>query len=553
MAVVVEQHHALKPPVRSERCRLQSHTHLDHFILEPNKQIVLAHSLERTVGIPTFQRSFSTPCLTLNIEEPDTNPRIEIISGKGAHGVRVLVVEVAIALASGILPILVTTGLGGAYFLCGRNGDYIAVAKPVDEEPLACNNPKGFTGRIGQPGLKRSVKAGESGMRELAAYLLDHGGFAHVPPTALVKISHVPFHVGSSESATLSHFKIASLQRFMDHDCDAGDLGPSSFSVSCVHRIGILDVRLLNIDRHSGNILVRKRGDDNHPIGESELIPIDHGLCLPDWLDDPYFEWLHWPQASIPFSEPELEYISNLNPFEDAKLLRTELPCLSKSSIRVLVICTIFLKRAAAAGFCLGDIGQMMTREYCGVEESMSVLEKISVSAKDSIGRPPPLSNALDDFLDELEAKMKEYEQKEEEEDSGVFEFDEEKPALDEHKMSPSGKPPKIPGFLCERSSSGFLSPLIEEEGQNITIENKKNWTQQSFIHRAVNVSNIWRSASFSVHNHNNNEAGGISFEDLDEGDWERFLEAFDKLLPEVFEERMGIASTQRLGTSCEF
>jgi len=24
------------------------------------------------------------------------------------------------------------------------------------------------------------------------------------------------------------------------------------------------------------------------------LIPIDHGFCLPEALEPPYFEWLHW-------------------------------------------------------------------------------------------------------------------------------------------------------------------------------------------------------------------------------------------------------------------
>ena len=28
-----------------------------------------------------------------------------------------------------------------------------------------------------------------------------------------------------------------------------------------------------------------------------ELCPIDHGFCLPEALEPPYLEWLHWPQA----------------------------------------------------------------------------------------------------------------------------------------------------------------------------------------------------------------------------------------------------------------
>ena len=35
-------------------------------------------------------------------------------------------------------------------------------------------------------------------------------------------------------------------------------MGTSSFPVADVHRIGILDIRLMNMDRHGGNILVRR-------------------------------------------------------------------------------------------------------------------------------------------------------------------------------------------------------------------------------------------------------------------------------------------------------
>ena len=73
-------------------------------------------------------------------------------------------------------------------------GEKIAIVKPTDEEPFAPNNPNGFVGRtLGQPGLKRSIRVGETGFREVAAYLLDHRHFAQVPPTALVKATHSIF------------------------------------------------------------------------------------------------------------------------------------------------------------------------------------------------------------------------------------------------------------------------------------------------------------------------------------------------------------------------
>jgi hypothetical protein len=95
-----------------------------------------------------------------------------------------------------------------------------------------------------------------------------------------------------------------------------------------VQRIGIFDIRLFNTDRHAGNMLVRKprvsaSASSANLLGggglarlderQLELVPIDHGFCLPEALEPPYFEWLYWPQAMIPFGEEELEYIARLD------------------------------------------------------------------------------------------------------------------------------------------------------------------------------------------------------------------------------------------------
>lgn len=524
-------------------------------------QTNLSHSIKHAFELTNLHKSSSTPCLSHVGEDSDANPRVEIIGGHGAPKVRALVVEVAIAMASGLNLELVSSGLGGAYFMHARNGHTIAVVKPIDEEPLAFNNPKGFAGRmLGQPGMKRSIRVGETGIRELAAYLLDHDGFTGVPPTALVKISHVTFHVNNSESTILAPpYKIASLQHFVDHDSDAGDLGPSGFSVTSVHRIGILDVRILNLDRHAGNILV-KHGQESYAVGAAELVPIDHGLCLPESLDDPYFEWLHWPQASIPFSESAVEYISKLDPFKDAEILRTRIPSIRESSLRVLVVCTIFLKRATAAGLCLADIGEMMTREFCGDEENLSVLENLCATAKAGLS-----TTKSEDESDTGN---------EEKEDMGMFQFDCECEDGLNHvcsvpqllKTSPGiVKPPKIPRYSSERIIRRFhysMSSLQDECHDNKTDDYDSNEALEDSVGGAdsssgtdsnQNIGGILRSMSFAVHNHNH-ESGGISFGEMKEEEWELFLESFEELLPEAFDGRknMGL-SKQRLGTSCEF
>ncbi|OVA20662.1 Phosphatidylinositol 3-/4-kinase [Macleaya cordata] len=573
MAVAVDHHNGFKPPFARtpRRSKRRSFTQLDTSVFETLDPTVLANSLKQAVvAAANIHRSFSTPCLSISNQvdddidnnNTDTGPRIELVAGRGAPGIRALVVEAAIAMASGVDPIPAQSGLGGAYYLSSRNGDRIAVAKPMDEEPLAMNSPKGYAVRIlVPPELKNSVRVGETGVREVAAYLLDHNGFAGVPPTALVKISHVAFHMDNSTAPTAKTCKIASLQRFVDHDFDAGDLGPSGFSVSSVHRIGILDVRLLNLDRHAGNILVKKNKlendgySENYTVGSSDLVPIDHGLCLPELLDDPYFEWLHWPQASVPFSESEAEYISRLDPFKDAELLRIELPTLKESSIRILVLCTVFLKFAAVAEVCLADIGDMMTREFRGSEQEPSVLETLCIKAKDN------MNTIYDTRSDEIDEKN--------EEETEMFQFDLE--VEDSYKIEvldlprllrsdpETGKPPKVPLKLpSARSMSGFprtiLSPLHEES-------NKKNDDNGEEQDENVNEDEdempkigggLIKSMSFSV-SKQKYESEGISFKGMSEEEFTLFLESFEKLLPKAFVEMKNMGFRQRLGTSCTF
>ncbi|KAK3419706.1 hypothetical protein EUGRSUZ_G00381, partial [Eucalyptus grandis] len=341
-----------------------------------------------------LSRSSSTPCLSptrRDVQQRDESGSIEILGRSNRFDIiKQLVKDVVKAIDMGVDPIPVHGGLGGAYYFRNSRGDCVAIIKPTDEEPSAPNNPKGFVGKaLGQPGVKRSVRVGETGIREVAAYLLDSEHFANVPPTALVKITHHVFNINDGVNLKKPNkkkvvSKIASFQQFIPHDFDASDHGTSSFPVSAVHRIGILDIRIFNTDRHAGNLLVRKL-DSMGRFDQVELIPIDHGLCLPETLEDPYFEWLHWPQASIPFSEGELKYIEKLDYRDDWKMLQKELPMIREACLRVLTLCTIFLKRAAAYGLCLAEIGEMMSREFHSGEEEPSKLEVVCIEARRSI------------------------------------------------------------------------------------------------------------------------------------------------------------------------
>ncbi|KAE8684774.1 putative 4-alpha-glucanotransferase [Hibiscus syriacus] len=510
MAVAVDRHHGLKPLGRSQRCKLQSFTQLEYNILEHGHKD-LAHSLKQVFEVANFHRSFSTPCLPFatNVEEElDTHhhPRVEIIGGQRAPRITALVVEVAMAIASGEVPIPASNGLSAAYFLHNRSGETIAVAKPIDEEPLA--------------------------------YLLDHGEFAGVPATALVKISHVAFHVNGATAISATPYKIASLQNFVPHDFDAGELGPAGFSVASVHRIGIFDLRILNLDRHAGNILVKKKDQcENYAAGAAELVPIDHGLCLPEFLDDPYFEWLHWPQALVPFSESETEYILNLNPNKDAELLRKELPSLKESSIPVMILCTVFLKQAARAGLCLTDIGAMMTREIQGNEEKPSMIEALCTKAKTSVFiNISEVEDDIDNNHDKVEF------------DTGTFPFNNEiedifnevadLPKLFRRPLN-LAKPPKPSKLLTARSMPGLHGVGSLSDNYNIRFNTDCY---------ARNDCSYNDSMSFSVQK-NNHENGGTYLGDMSEAEWEMFLESSEKLLPQAFED----SNKQKLGTSCNF
>jgi hypothetical protein len=376
MAIAVDHCHHLRPPTaRGRHYRLHSVAQLDRAHQEPHSDDEDGAGIH--TGLSPRRRTQSSPCFTTVAPAGSASradealadkkmPFVEIVAGRHARGVRELIAEAASAIVSGTRLVPAQSGLGGALLLNdGRSGEHVAVIKPLDD-----SNSSGY--------------ASEAVLREVAAFLLDHDGFASVEPTALIKISR-----------PASPNTVASIQRFVAHEYDAGELGPSRFSVSSVHRVGILDVRLLNIDRHAGNILVKNAsstGGGGTTPPPLDLVPIDHGLCLPEQLDDPYFEWLHWPQASLPFSDDELAYIASLDPFKDAAMLRAELPSLKEPAIRILTLCTTFLKRAAAAGLCLADIGDMMTREASAMEDGMSALETLCKECHDSVHPPLPFS-----------------------------------------------------------------------------------------------------------------------------------------------------------------
>lgn len=354
---------------------------------------------------------------------------LKYLVGKSLQGLR-----------SGYSPTLCESGVGGTYFMHDEYNRTIGVFKPHDEEMGCLNNPKGFTPKT--PSFKeynvyRGAEAGEAAFRECAAYLLDHEHFSGVPATGLVVCSHPTFSTGSSYS---DHFKIGSFQEFKEHDFDAEDLSSikyQQFPVHEVHKIAILDIRLLNTDRHGGNILIKANrsrtnskedvlSDDYDSSGENrgrfnepdesemmfrmdmdmddgdeydykdeicftqsptnleyELIPIDHGYTLPSTisgLNDLWFEWLKWPQAKIPFGVEEQRYIDRLDADADVVILKHKFGDLIGSEcFKVLRITTLWLKIGSRIGLAPYMIGYALCRKG---PDTLSSMEKMCIEAQ---------------------------------------------------------------------------------------------------------------------------------------------------------------------------
>ena len=90
--------------------------------------------------------------------------------------------------------------------------------------------------------------------------------------------------------------KFGSLQEFIKSEGCIENYSPDLFSKDEIHKIAILDIRILNLDRNECNILVQTKVDRKTGKKAKKLIPIDHGLAIPDTLNICTFDlvWLSW-------------------------------------------------------------------------------------------------------------------------------------------------------------------------------------------------------------------------------------------------------------------
>lgn len=90
-------------------------------------------------------------------------------------------------------------------------------------------------------------------------------------------------------------YKFGAISEWVESLGPAENFSSDLFTIDDVHKIGVLDLRLMNLDRNAQNILVTKCSDNS-----LRLVPIDHGLTIPDNLEVCSFdlEWLKYEQAN---------------------------------------------------------------------------------------------------------------------------------------------------------------------------------------------------------------------------------------------------------------
>jgi len=175
---------------------------------------------------------------------------------------------------------------------------------------------------------------------------------------------------------------MGSLQKFIKNAEPSENIAPGRFSTANVHRIGILDIRTLNTDRHGGNILAVPKSSSSSKDRVYDLFPIDHAFCFPTAFGEASWEWLYWPQSKKPFDSETLTYIENIDIEHDSQILRSL--GISEDAIVLNRAATMFLKMGAANGLTLYDIAKLCLSKKYKDQQEPSALERAFQTAKDA-------------------------------------------------------------------------------------------------------------------------------------------------------------------------
>jgi hypothetical protein len=168
--------------------------------------------------------------------------------------------------------------------------------------------------------------------------------------------------------------KVGSFQEYVHAECSMDDLSPSKISVDEVHKIAILDIRLMNADRNVANILCQRIPEDPDHF---RLVPIDHGYSLRSVCDVAWFDWcwLDWPQTKQPLSKKSKDYILALDVEADARLLQERLGMQNDVLDYFRASCNV-LKAGVKAGLTLYDIASEV---LCRNDPSGEIPSKLEI------------------------------------------------------------------------------------------------------------------------------------------------------------------------------
>lgn len=291
---------------------------------------------------------------------------------------------------------------GGVYFMKDINGRKIAVFKPHDEEQGMPNNSKGYETN----GLRENFTPGEGYLHEACAYLFDIDNFSSVPCTMLCYCEHPIFNYPDLKRRnvnlkTKSYPKLGSLQKFINANEVYEDISPSQISAFEIQKIALFDLRCLNHDRNSTNILcIRKDPQNSKNFSRSrapsittydetaeldlselledsspyfsrnssndfyELVPIDHGYCFPTkvLINDYDWEWLNTNQIEQNVDPAIFSYFKSLDIESILSDLSNQGLILPKDSIFLLRVVHFLIDKSLDAGLNLKEIASLICR-----------------------------------------------------------------------------------------------------------------------------------------------------------------------------------------------
>jgi hypothetical protein len=377
--------------------------------------------------------SFDFNCTTENMIEPVKDYPVDTICKELLSQVRMGLNNANVPSKTDLLDCT-----GGVYFMKSSSNAFVGVFKPHDEEQGMPNNPKGYAGN-GKHGLRANFKPGEGYLREAAAYLLDHQNFCQVPGTVIAHCVHPVFNYPKNEQKDSQSFpKLGSLQQYVRASDTFEDISSSLIGTFELQKIALLDLRLLNCDRNASNILaVRKlvpntfrnpltgqmssrnvRRDsrsgslssltedmDDEEIEMSdflsesrsssnkktqdlyELIPIDHGYCLPSKLLIEEFDWTWFYCSQIEEDvDPEIKrYMYSIDIEESISLLTAQMKeAISSDALFLLRIMHYLILESFKFNFTLKQMAELVARVEDGVA---SPLEKLLQDCEENAHR----------------------------------------------------------------------------------------------------------------------------------------------------------------------